>query len=263
MRLDGHATAFAPPGIDIPPHHAIAVTPTHVYLAGEYTRIGNRSRGGLAEVDRATGALTTRDVSAGGAVLALVLDPQAQTLYAGGLYSQLAGAPRVDLGAIDLRTGQATGWNPGARGRVRSMARGGGVMYIAGDFDQLAGRPRMNAGAVSIATGQATPWRPQLGGGNGGLGTGLALAVGNGVIYAGGSFTFVGGGFHLNVAALDPVTGGLLDWDPLPRVTATSLTAATCMTLRCSMDSSCSAATSGRVGNVPRSGVVVVTPVAP
>jgi hypothetical protein len=222
---DGVATAWSPPGIDIPPHEAVAVTPTHVYVAGAWSEIGNRPSGGLAELDRKTGALTARDLGYGPvigfSVNALVLDAPARLLYAGGFFSQLAGAVRGDLAAIDLRTGQATSWNPGARGRVRVMDDAGDTLYVAGDFDQLAGTPRLNAGAVSKASGQLLAWRPELSGGDGFIGTALALTAGEGAIYAGGSFTRVGGAFHINVAALDPVTGALLDWDPLPRGTGT------------------------------------------
>jgi hypothetical protein len=99
------------------------------------------------------------------------------------------------------------------------MDDAGDTLYVAGEFDQLAGVARLNAGAVSKATGQILAWQPELSGGDGFIGTALALTAGTNAVYAGGSFTRVGGVFHINVAALDPITGALLDWDPLPRGT--------------------------------------------
>ena len=76
--------------------------------------------------------------------------------------------------------------------------------------EECAGTSRLNAGAVSKTTAQALTRRPELRGGDGVIGTGLALAVGERETYAGGSFTRAGGTFHLYAVALDAVTGALL-----------------------------------------------------
>ena len=166
----GAATAWNPPDIDLPPQRAIVLTPQYVYVAGDFSRIGGRAQGGLAELERSTGALTERNIGTesvpGVGVDALWLDRTANVLYAGGLFTSLAGSRRTSLGAVDLGTGLATPWDPNVTGQVSAMDSAGETLYVGGDFDSIGGIERQNAAAVLRSTGEVTDWNPVLTGGD-------------------------------------------------------------------------------------------------
>jgi trimeric autotransporter adhesin len=210
--VTGQPTAWMPPEFNWPYNYAVAVTDTHVYVGGAFSTMG----GGLVELDRATGAWTGRNIgTASQSVRALLYDPDANLLYAGGYFTFLAGAPRNRLGVIDLVSGTATPWNPNLTGTgVLTMAARGDVLYVGGSFNSIGGQARSNAGAVLMSTGEVTPWNPSLTSGSGVHGTTLSLQAGHDVVYALGTFTRVGGVFHIYAAALDPDSGARLDWQP-------------------------------------------------
>jgi len=66
----------------------------------------------------------------------------------------------------------------------------------------------VNLGAVDASSGAALTWDPQPNN------SGSAVAVANGAVFAGGSFSSVGGVPRTNVAALDLATGQPTPWAP-------------------------------------------------
>jgi hypothetical protein len=216
--ITGQPTAWTPPEFNFPGNRALAVTDDHVYVGGDFSNLGGR----VAELHRSTGAWTGRNIGTGGGigfkVHDLLHDAEANVLYVGGFFTFLAGSLRSNLGAIDLVSGVATAWDPNVGGnRVQAMACKGDVMYLVGTFHSIGGVDRANAGAVLKSTGEVTPWNPALTSGSGVHGTGLAVAVGEDSVYVGGTFTRVNGIVHIHAAAVDGVTGTLLDWDAQPR----------------------------------------------
>jgi hypothetical protein len=105
---------------------------------------------------------------------------------------------------------------------VRAIVYAGGNAYIGGTFTSVrpAGassgtneQPRAHIAAVNTATGALDPWNP---GANGAV---YSLAVANGILYVGGSFTTVDGQPRKNLAAFNLASGQLTSWAPKASMT--------------------------------------------
>jgi hypothetical protein len=136
--------------------------------------------------------------------------------YIGGDFTQAAPAgvtmgaagtvTRHGLLACDEQTGKILPWNPGANGRVYSLAHIGGPIYVGGHFSTLAGKPRQNIGAVTTA-GTATSFNPGAGD------TVYVLRLGtNGNLFAGGTFGTLAGKAHARIGEVKP-TGAPVAWN--------------------------------------------------
>jgi hypothetical protein len=113
---------------------------------------------------------------------------------------------RNGLAACSETTGAILAWNPGANGRVYSLARIGSTIYVGGKFTTLAGAARKNIGAVTMA-GKATSFNP--GAGN----TVFVVRVGpNGNVFAGGTFGTLGGAKHARIGEITPA-GRPVSWN--------------------------------------------------
>jgi hypothetical protein len=96
-------------------------------------------------------------------------------------------------------------------GRVNAIVIQNGVIYLGGRFTSVrpagsssGGVTRNHVAALSLATGQVLPWDPNANG------TVQSLAVGNGRVYLGGSFSSVGGASRTRLAAVDVTTGAVV-----------------------------------------------------
>src|SRR5204863_6001559 len=126
-------------------------------------------------------------------------------------FTALGAQPRERLAAIDADGSLDPSWaacsSPsdagcGADGPVEALAVApdATTVYVGGGFAKLGGlgdRPYL--GALDLASGAPTAWRP-AGAPDGWV---LALAVSGSTLYAGGSFTHLGGDARRGVAALD------------------------------------------------------------
>jgi urease beta subunit len=190
------------------------------YLGGSFQTIGSASRRGLAQIN-AAGNVTSWNPGVNNTVFSLAVS--GSTVYVGGNFATLGGggggtASRSQIGAVDAATGAATGWNPGANGAVNALAVSGSTVYAGGSFTTLGGggtgtATRTRIGAVDAATGAATSWDP------GANNLVSALVVSGSSVYAGGSFTTLGGGgsgtaTRLRIGALDASTGAATGWNP-------------------------------------------------
>ena len=152
---------------------ALAEAGNRVFVGGEFagmvppgatTPSGRRDRSAatpittrayLAALDATTGALLDWDVHPDGAVLALGVSADRRTLYVGGRFSQIAGAPAAHLAAIDIETGTLKGdfKAPAISDTVRSLAVHGNTLYIGGEFTQVGDSPREQVAALDAGTG--------------------------------------------------------------------------------------------------------------
>src|SRR3954469_23434753 len=96
-------------------------------------------------------------------------------------------------------------------GRVNAIVIQNGVIYLGGRFTAVTPAAstsgsvtRNHAAALSLATGQVLPWDPNVNG------TVQSLAVGNGRVYLGGSFSNVGGTARTRLAAVDATSGAVI-----------------------------------------------------
>jgi hypothetical protein len=221
---------------------ALVVSGGTVYVGGLFTSIGGEPRSRIAALDAASGAATTwnPNVTGGGyqgghfmsGVYSLAVN--GGTVYAGGSFTGIGGAPRSHIAALDAATGAATAWNPGvccaAAGYdpyVTSVAASGGTVYAAGLFSSIGGQGRNALAAIDATTGAATAWNP-----NPNVSPVLALAVSGGTVYVGGYFGSIGGQPRHGIAAFDAATGAATAWNPNasgsdPRVYALAVSGST------------------------------------
>jgi trimeric autotransporter adhesin len=114
---------------------------------------------------------------------------------------------------LDAVTGLATTWNPNASGAVFALAVSDSTVYAGGNFTTIGGQIRNNIAALDATTGLATTWNPNA---NAFIAYPevRAIVVSDRTVYAGGTFTTIGGQIRNNIAALDATTGLATTWNP-------------------------------------------------
>jgi len=191
----GQATAWNPNANSSV--QALAVGGSTVYAGGSFSTIGGQSRSRIAELDATTGLATAWNPDAGGATPGVhALSTTGSTVYAGGDFTTIGGQPRNNLAALDVTSGLATAWNPGANARVSALSANGSTVYAAGSFTTVGGQPRNRIAALDALTGLATVWNPDA---NDQV---LTLALGEAAVYAGGLFSEIGGAPRSGLSAL-------------------------------------------------------------
>ncbi|HET7224697.1 MAG TPA: PQQ-binding-like beta-propeller repeat protein [Candidatus Eisenbacteria bacterium] len=99
---------------------------------------------------------------------------------------------------------------PKVTGYVYSMAGDGhGGWFLSGNFTAVGGVPRYCLAHV-LSDGSVTEWNPNPN--KTPYGTGGILVSGS-TVYVGGGFATIGGKSRLYIAAIDAVTGEVLDWN--------------------------------------------------
>jgi len=158
------------------------------YVGGNFSQIGSQSIGYLAHVLSSFAIDTTFQSSANGQVLSLASSADGHTLYVGGAFSAIGGAPRSNLAALSLVAGstygQATTWAPNPNSNVYAIAvASDNSVFAGGYFTTIGGQTRNYLAQLDPASAQANAaFNPNP----------------NGYIYALdviGSRIFVGGGF--------------------------------------------------------------------
>jgi hypothetical protein len=227
-----------------------------LYVGGEFSAVG-AATGQFLPLSQLSGAIVEPFPKVSGTVYAVASDG-AGGWYLGGALVAVGGQPRACLAHV-LGDGSVADWDPtvisytgdqGYPAAVYSLAVSGNTVYASGRFDKVAGQVRVDIAAIDGTTGTVTAWYPNkswgccvyalaLGdtviyaGGSGGVvaafgrtsglatpwnpnpnGAIHALAVSGGVVYAGGEFTSIGGQGRSRIAALDATTGLATAWNP-------------------------------------------------
>ncbi len=181
------------------------------YVGGDFTRVGNQNRTGLAHILPEGKADQYWDAKiSGGLASVRTLALVNNILYLGGDFAAAGGQPRNGLAAVDAQTGQVTGWNPNPNAGVATLAVAGNTVYIGGTFVTVGGQKREYLAAVDAASGALQNWNP---GANGHVRT---LVVAGSTVYARGVFSQIGGQSRSYLAAIDAVTGQATGWNPWP-----------------------------------------------
>jgi hypothetical protein len=191
---------------------AVTLSGSALYATGHFSSIGGQSRGGLAAVDTTTGAVRAWNPGVSGFPSALAVS--GGLVYLGGSFASVGGQARAGLASVDATTGAVSAWNPGVGGGggVNTLAVQGTTVYAGGNFTSVGGTGRNGLAAIDAASGAVSAWNP-----NPALGQfyGMrALALANGVVYAAGNYTAIGGQARSGVAALDPATGDATAFNP-------------------------------------------------
>lgn len=193
---------------------ALAVQGTTVYAGGSFYSIGRYNRNRIAAIDSASGAATGWNPNAGASVYALAVSHDSNTVYAGGSFTTIGGQTRNRIAALSAATGLATAWNPNSNNTVQSIAVNldASIIYAGGTFTTIGGQTRNRIAALSgSGTGLATTWNPNS---NSTLNA-VVLSADQATVYAGGSFTTIGGQTRNRIAALSTAGAGLATaWNP-------------------------------------------------
>ena len=179
------------------------------FIGGAFTAVGGTLRTNLAHI-LSDNSLSPWNPFANDAVLSIAAS--GGTVYVGGQFTSAGDSARNYVAALDATTGTATPWNPIADSFVRAMVLSGSVLYVGGDFTDFgvppADTPRNKIAALDIATGIPTAWNP---GANFPV---RALAVSGNTVYAGGSFSGLGGQVRSRIGSVDATTGLATSWNP-------------------------------------------------
>jgi len=138
--------------------------------------------------------------------LAFSPDPE-ETLYVGGLFSQVAGESRNNIAALNLTVAgidglgvlnnHAIGTNEGADGEVYALVASsdGELVFVGGEFTRISGRPNINIAALNVSSGLSLAgtlsddlWAV---GNVNGIVRSLALSGDDETLYLGGDFTLI------------------------------------------------------------------------
>ena len=197
----------------------LVVFASTIFVGGEFTSAGGETRERLAAIcatakcegEVAAGKATAWNPTANKAVNALAIS--GSTVYVGGEFTKIdVETTRERLAAIcatancegEVAAGKPTAWNPKANGIVERLAISGSTAYAGGAFTKIGTEPRERLAAIcatakcegEVAAGKATAWNPKA---NGVVET---LAISGTTVYAGGTFTEVGGSSRERLAAI-------------------------------------------------------------
>ena len=193
---------------------ACLVAGTTLYVGGEFTYIGPPT-GSAALVDASSASVIPAFPKVIGNVWAII-DDDAGGWYLGGDFTSVGGLPRQRLAHVlsDYSVGT---WNPGADGRVETMAKAGNLIYLGGEFQSAGGSSRSRIAAINATTGVASNWNPNA---NDEV---AEIVVSGSTIYAAGNFTDIGSASRAYVAALNANNGHATSWNPNPTAPVAAL----------------------------------------
>ena len=144
------------------------------------------------------------------AINRVALDKASHNIYAAGRFTAINQISKNHLAVFD-KDGNLLSQPFDIDNEVRNVVVFDTSVYICGAFDHINGQPRNKIGSLNLA-GKVTNWAPQTN-------VGLFSTIGEiealpDRVNVGGSFTTAGGQPHIAVAAFDPKTGNVLNWDP-------------------------------------------------
>jgi hypothetical protein len=144
---------------------AIAQVGSRMILGGTFTQVQNAgqatilTRTFILAFNASTGAVDTAFTPVlDGDVEALAPAADGRSVYVGGAFTTVNGAPARGFAELDTTTGQLVpGFKASADGRVYDIVLNGSRLFIAGGFSYVDGLPRANLAAVNPTTGALDP----------------------------------------------------------------------------------------------------------
>jgi len=191
---------------------ALAFADNTVYAGGDFLTVGGAPRTRVVAINAIDGSLLqwgTASSGPNGRVEALAVTTD--TVYVAGGFTAVGTTFSPGIAAVNRLTGGAVPWRPIANRPVRAVMAFENAVYAVGSFSSIGTQPRNCFASLDTVTAGALEWNPNaLGAGV----TGWTIARSGNLIYAGGSFTDIGGQARLHLAALDLATGQATDWNP-------------------------------------------------
>lgn len=160
------------------------------YVGGDFERIDGVARDGLAHVTASGAVDASFAPQLDGAVTALALAPDGETLYAGGRFDAVGGDERPAAAALDADNGALDpDWDAqlASDATVLAIAADATAVYLGGSFAGAGGQVRKNLAALDPDDGSATTWDPSPDNDV------TALALADDTLYVGGLFTAIDG----------------------------------------------------------------------
>ncbi|MCU0273845.1 MAG: PQQ-like beta-propeller repeat protein, partial [Acidimicrobiales bacterium] len=208
--------------------NALAVAPDGtVYAGGTFSLLNGEVRNRLAAIAPDGSATSWNPNLPLANQTASVMTLAGGQVWVGGAFTQVGSTPVAYLAAVDPTTQQAIASGPRVNSTVNAVAfDASGTRLVAGGvFTQAEGVNRSGAVVARMASGGLAP-RGRFVDVTGPLASGaatIAFARHGGVLYAGGSFTHVGGRRRRGLAAIDLRSNALLPWNPDPSGTVNAL----------------------------------------
>jgi hypothetical protein len=123
------------------------------------------------------------------------------TLFVAGSFTEIAGANRQGLAAVDVATGVPLPWNAQLNGVGNCVTVADGRVYVGGSFTQAGGAAHFNLAALDATTAMATPFLCDA---NFPV---LSFSKSSTQLYVGGRFTTLRGQARARMGEVDLVTG--------------------------------------------------------
>jgi hypothetical protein len=194
-----------------------------VFVAGNFVTAADHSgnvqaRTYLAAEDAVTGALLPFAPQLNGRAYFLAVSPDRQTLYVGGAFTTVDGAPHPRLVAFDIASGQVSPVVPnlGLNGSVKAIASSGDDLYIGGGFTSVSGEAHSRLAKLSLSGGRFavdSSWRA---GASDEVRDLVADPVGGRLIVAGWFKALDGSASSAHLGAVTLASGGLASWASHP-----------------------------------------------
>lgn len=206
----GAVTSFNPAGLGTDGAvFALEFAGSHVYVGGQFTKLGGQTRNGLAKVQASTGGdlgwIPNPTFNAGGGLI-FAIDAVGSSVYVGGVFTAIGGQPRTHLARLSATTGEAmAGFAPNPDDAVFTLLVSGGAVLAGGDFNTIAGQSRPALARLDGTTGALTAFNAFLPASDGVR----ALALTADSLFIGGYISTVGGQARLALASVDSTTGSL------------------------------------------------------
>jgi hypothetical protein len=137
-----------------------AVAGNMVYIGGRFGQVDGQERSNLAAVDALSGTPSDWNPVVGGYLgpydspLVNDLVVSGDTVFVGGLFTEVAGQERRNLAAVDASSAALRLWDPGANNYVSTLLLSNGTLYAGGAFRAAAGQPQAYVAAIASVTAE-------------------------------------------------------------------------------------------------------------